>query len=136
MSRSTSHSVPVAWRWFFLVAAVYDIGLGLAFLVAGSTILDAIDMELPPHDAYIQLAAVFVLVQGISYLFAWRDPVANRAIVWVGVIYKGAYAALTAWYLVLGQLPSMFFVPWAIADVAFMIGFLWFLLGPAGRRAS
>ena len=136
MSTSIGHPVPAAWRWYFLVAAVYDMGLGLAFLVAGSSILNAIGMVPPPHVAYFQLAAVFVFIQGFSYLFAWHDPVANRGIIWVGVVYKGAYAALAAWYLVRSELPSTFFVPWAIADVIFMIGFLWFLLGPWGRRAA
>ncbi len=118
-----------AWRSFFLVAAVYDIGLGLAFLVAGETILDAIGMTLPPHIAYIQLAAVFIVVQGLSYLLPWRDLEANRGVIWVGVVYKATYAALVAWYLVLGQLPSAFFVPWAVVDLGFMLGFLWFLRG-------
>lgn len=136
MITSVGRPVPVTWRWFFLVAAVYDMGLGLAFLVAGSSILDAIGMDLPPHVSYYQLAAVFVFVQGFSYLFAWHDPVANRAVVWVGVVYKAAYSALAAWYLAVGLLPSMFFVPWAIADVAFLIGFLWFLLGPWTRSEA
>jgi hypothetical protein len=135
MSATVRPAVSPAWHWFFMLAAVYDIGLGLAFLVGGDAILEAIGMQVPPHVAYFQLAAVFVLVQGISYLFAWHDPVANRGIIWVGVIYKAAYSGLAAWYLALGLLPSVFFVPWAVADLLFMIGFLWFLLktsrGPA-----
>lgn len=136
MSTSIDQPVPAAWRWFFLVAAVYDIALGLAFMVAGETILKAIGMELPPYVAYIQLAALFVLVQGLSYLLPWRDAWTNEGVVWVGVAYKGSYAALAAWYLVMGLLPSVFFIPWAIIDVAFMIGFLWFLRVAARRRAA
>ena len=56
-----------AWRIFFLVAGVYDLLLGLAFMLAGETILEAIGMELPPHITYIQLAAIFILVQGLWY---------------------------------------------------------------------
>jgi hypothetical protein len=124
-----------AWRWFFLVAAVYDMALGLAFLVAGEQILQAIGMALPPHIAYIHLAAIFIVVQGLSYLLPWRDALSNLGVVWVGVAYKGSYAALVAWYLVAGTLPSTFFVPWAVIDAGFMIGFLWFVLGSAGQRA-
>jgi hypothetical protein len=135
MHTSANHPVPPAWRWFFLVAALYDIALGLAFLVAGETILDGIGMAQPPHVAYIQLAAVFVLVQGASYLLPWHDAWANEGVIWVGVAYKATYAALVAWYLVLGILPSVFFLPWAALDLAFMGGFLWFLLVIA-RRAG
>lgn len=127
MSAPVDRPVPAGWRWFFLVAATYDIALGVAFLVAGEAILDAIGMEVPPHVAYIQLAAVFVTVQGVSYLLPWRDAWSNLGVVWVGVAYKASYAALAAWYLALGILPSVFFIPWAILDLAFMVGFLWFL---------
>ncbi len=78
MSTSIDRPVPAAWRWFFLVAAVYDIALGLAFMVAGETILEAVGMDLPPHIAYIQLAAVFILVQGLSYLLPWHDAWPTR----------------------------------------------------------
>lgn len=139
MSTSTGttvdRAVPPAWRWFFLVAAVYDIALGLAFMLAGETILDAIGMELPPHIAYIQLAALFILVQGFSYLLPWYDAWSNEGVVWVGVAYKGSYAALAAWYLAIDMLPSTFFVPWAVVDVGFMLGFLWFLRAARRRRA-
>ena len=135
MSTSVDRSAPALWRWFFLVAAVYDMALGLAFMLAGETILDAIGMELPPHIAYIQLAAIFILVQGFSYLLAWRDPWSNEGIIWVGVAYKGSYAALAAWYLAIGILPSTFFLHWAVIDVGFMLGFLWFLRVAARRRA-
>ena len=36
----------------------------------------------------------------------------------------------------MGMLPSVFFIPWAIADLAFMVGFLWFLRIAARRRAG
>ena len=136
MSTSLDRSVPASWRWFFLVAAIYDMALGLAFLVAGESVISAIGMEPPPHVAYIQLAAVFVFIQGLSYLLPWRDAWANEGIVWVGVAYKAGYAGLALWYLALGTLPSVFFVPWAILDLAFMVGFLLFLRVAARRRAA
>ena len=55
-------------------------------------------------------------------------------IVRVGIAYKAAYAGLALWYLVIGLLPSVFFLPWAAIDLAFLIGFVLFLRA-AGRRA-
>jgi hypothetical protein len=136
MSMMADRSVPGAWRGFFLVAALYDMALGVAFMVAGEPILEAIGMVLPPHIAFIQLAAVFVFVQGLSYLLPWRNAWANEGVVWVGVAYKAAYAGLAVWYLALGILPSVFFIPWAIVDLGFMAGFLWFLRLAARRRAA
>lgn len=136
MSISSGQPVPAAWRGFFLVAAIYDLGLGLAFMVAGEQVLTAIGMELPPHIAFIQLAAVFVFVQGLSYLFPWRDAWSNTSIVWVGVAYKAGYAGLAAWYLALGMLPSTFFVPWAIVDLLFLVGFVWFIRVAAAQKRA
>jgi len=127
MSSSIDRQSSAGWRAFFLVAALYDIVLGLVFVVAGERILSAIGMALPPHVAYIQLAAVFIFVQGLSYWLAYRDPLGNLGIVRVGVAYKAAYAGLAAWYLVIGRLPSVFFVPWAIIDLGFLVGFVLFL---------
>jgi len=136
MNRSADRSVPTGWRAFFLVAGLYDALLGLAFLVAGESILTNIGMALPPHIAFIHLSAIFIVVQGLSYLLVFRDPLANLGIVWVGVAYKAAYAALVGYYLVIGQLPSDFFIPWAIFDLGFMVGFLVFLRAAMSRRTA
>jgi len=124
-----------SWPLLFLVAGLYDVLLGLAFLAAGTQILEAISMELPPHVSYVHLSAIFILVQGISYLIVWRSPLQNVGLVWVGVLYKASYVGLAAWYLITNQMPSMFFVPWAVADAAFLIVFLRFIQ-TAGRRSA
>ena len=43
------------------------------------------------------------------------------------VAYKAAYSGLALYYLVSGQLPSVFFIPWAVTDLLFLIGFVTFL---------
>ena len=127
MNLIVERPVSSGWRTFFLVAALYDLILGAVFVVIGEPILTAIGMALPPHIAYIQLAAVFTFVQGLGYWLVFRDPFANLGIVRVGVAYKAAYSGLTLYYLVIGQLPSVFFIPWAVTDLLFLIGFVWFL---------
>ena len=119
--------VPSGWRTFFLAAATYDLILGAVFLVAGESVLTTIGMALPPHIAYIQLAAVFILVQGLGYWLVYRDPLANLGLVRIGIAYKATYSGLALYYLVTGQLPSAFFIPWAVVDVLFLIGFVMFL---------
>ena len=124
------------WRTFFLVAALYDLVLGAVFVVFGEPILEAIGMALPPHVAYIQLAAVFIFVQGLSYWLVCRDPLANLGLVRVGVAYKVAYAGLALYYLVIGSCPSVFFIPWAVVDLLFLVGFVMFLRAGPARRAG
>lgn len=128
MNAMSDTPVPVGWRNLFLVAALYDMILGGAFLVAGEQVLEAIGMALPPHVAYIQLAAVFVFLQGLGYWLVYRDPPANRGLVQLGIAFKASYAGLVAWYLAIGQMPNDFFIPWAIIDLLFLGGFVGFLL--------
>ena len=127
MSTTVERPGSSGWRTFFLVAALYDLILGAVFVLIGEPILRAIGMALPPHIAYIQLAAIFTFVQGLGYWFVFRDPYANLGIVRVGVAYKAAYSGLALYYLVIGQLPSVFFIPWAVTDLLFLIGFVMFL---------
>lgn len=65
--------------------------------------------------------------------FVYRDPFANLGIVRVGVAYKAAYSGLALYYLVIGQLPSAFFIPWAVVDLFFLVGFVMFLQLAARR---
>ncbi|MCJ7712294.1 MAG: hypothetical protein MUQ32_15855 [Chloroflexi bacterium] len=123
------------WRLFFLVAAVYDIVLGIAFFFFATRIFEWLGMAAPPHISYFQLPAVFVFVQGVSYLFVWADPLRNLGLVKVGVLYKAGYAGLAAYYLVTDQIPAVFFAWFGLFDLLFLIGFVWFLRR-AGREAA
>ena len=131
------HSDWPGWKPFFLIAGLYDVLLGVAFFVFGEQILEWVGMELPPHIAYIQLAAVFIAVQGLSYLLVWVDPPRFMGLVIIGVVYKLAYSGLALWYLIIGELPNDFFIPWALIDIIFLVGFLLFLRATwPGQRSS
>jgi hypothetical protein len=127
MTQSTTRAVLERYRWFFLVAAVYDMALGLAFFFLYQPLFDWLTMTMPPHVSYIQLSAVFVFVQGLSYALVWLDPLGNLGLVRVGVAYKAGYAALAAYYLLTDQIPAMFFAWFGLFDFAFLVGFVWFL---------
>jgi hypothetical protein len=130
MTASTSSTTLSRYRWFFLLAAVYDMALGLAFFFLWDPVFDWLGMTLPPHVSWIQLPAVFVFVQGLSYLIVARNPLANLGIVVVGIVYKASYAALAAYYLATDQIPAMFFAWFGLFDFLFFIGFvLFFRLG-------
>jgi hypothetical protein len=67
------------------------------------------------------------MVQGLGYWLVYRDPFDNLGLVRVGVAYKATYSGLALYYLLIGQLPSVFFVPWAVVDLLFLISFVIFL---------
>lgn len=121
------------WRWLFIVAALYDMALGVAFFFFGEPMFEWLGMTAPPHISYIHLPAIFVFVQGISYAIVATDPLGHPGIVWVGVAYKLSYALLAAYYLLTDQIPAMFFAWFGLFDFVFFLAFVWYLRWLRGR---
>jgi hypothetical protein len=110
-------------RPLFIVAALYDILLGLAFLLFYPAIYARFGVTLPNHPGYVQLNALFVIIAGVGFAFVARAPERNRDLIQVGILFKLAYAGIVFWYLARGMMPSMW-VTWAICDTLFFVVFL------------
>lgn len=124
------------WRTFFLVAALYDILLGVGFFFAYGPLFEVLGIALPNNTSYIHLTAAFVFVQGVGYWLVYQDPAANVGIVKLGIVYKAVFAVLAFWYLAIGQLLHPAFLVFAVADLAFLVGFWLFLRAPEARTAT
>ena len=118
------------WRTFFLVSAIYDIVLGVAFFILYGPLFDALGIALPNNTSYIHLTAAFVFTQGLGYWFVYQDPSANLGIVKLGIVYKAIFSGLAFYYLAIGQLLHPVFIVFGIADLLFLIGFWLFLRRP------
>jgi hypothetical protein len=127
-TRDTVENAPGSgWRTFFLVAAVYDIVLGIGFFFLYGPLFSALGIELPNNTSYIHLTAAFVFVQGLGYWFVYQDITGNRGIVKLGIVYKAVFAGLGFYYLAIGQLLHPVFLVFAVADACFLVGFWLFL---------
>lgn len=115
------------FEWLFLMAALYDGVLGVAFLLFYEPIFDALGVDPPDHASYVHLTAGYVAVQGLGYYFVWRNMLRNVDIVKVGAVYKFVYVAVAVYYLMSGELLHNIFAWFAAFDVAFLIGFVLFL---------
>lgn len=115
------------FRWFFVVAALYDGLLGLGFFLLYRPIFDALGIPRPPNSSYVLLTAGFIAVQGLGYFLVSRDMLRNVDIVKMGVVYKLVYTSLAVYYLVTGQLLHAIFAWLGACDALFLIGFLVFL---------
>jgi hypothetical protein len=126
---TTANTTPggSGWRTFFLVAALYDIVLGIGFFVFFDPLFAALGIALPNNTSYIHLTAGFVFVQGLGYWFVYQDPPANLGIVKLGIVYKAIFAGLAFFYLAIGQLLHPAFLVFAVADLLFLAGFVVFL---------
>lgn len=111
------------YRGVFFVAALYDLILGVAFLLLYPWIYGLLGIPLPTEPAYLQMAAAFVVVQGIMYVLVYRDMERNRDLILVGAIYKAAYAVVSLYHLGVGDLPHGLFAVFGVLDIGFMILF-------------
>ena len=114
----------VYWiRIVFIVAAVYDGLLGAAFLLFGSAIFRSSGVTPPNNFGYVQFPAVLLIIFGIMFLQVALDPARNRSLMLYGVGLKAAYSGLVFWHDLNGGVPSLW-LPWAWADLAFLIVFV------------
>jgi hypothetical protein len=126
-----------SYRGVFLVASLYDLVLGVVFLFLYPWLYGLLGIAPPTEPAYLQASAAFVLVQGIMYLFVYRNMIRNRDLVTVGAIYKAAYASVAFYHWGLGDLPHSVFAVLGLLDVGFLILFVMFLrkIGTGGGES-
>jgi len=120
------------YKALFLIAAIYDIVLGVAFTFFHVPVFDMVGVT-PPDGGYIQLLGTFLLVIGIAYYLIWRgDLQRNRDMILVGTLYKLAYASVAFVNWATGDVPHVVFAAvFGIADLVFFVLMLecWVFLG-------
>ena len=108
----------------FLVAAVYDIILGIVFGLFFKPIYNSFGAELPNHVGYIQLAGAFILVFGIGFYLVYKNPVQNQAIITLGILMKLLFVVIVLGHLLIDTVPA-FYIPFALLDIVFLLLFLY-----------
>jgi hypothetical protein len=110
-------------RALFLIAALYDGALGLAFLVAPLALYNAMGIPPPNHLAYIQFPAAVLIVFAVGFLMVARAPRECRAIIPLGILLKGAYSSVVLGHWIFGTMPPHWAV-FAWIDLGFLILFV------------
>lgn len=110
-------------RGLFIIAGLYDVVLGIAFLLFSRAIFQWFGVEAPNHPAYVKFPALLLLIFAAMFFRVAGDPKNSRELIIYGVGLKAAYAGTAFWYQMTQGIPSMW-LPWAWADVGFLIFFL------------
>jgi hypothetical protein len=112
-------------RWIrvlFIVAGLYDFLLGSAFWLFGLEIFQFFGVTQPNHIGYIQFPSILLVIFGVMFFQVAKDPIANRLLIPYGIALKCAYAGVVFWHDFKTGIPRMW-IPWAWADVAFLVLF-------------
>lgn len=101
------------YRGLFLIAAIYDIILGIVFTFFYRDAFEFIGIseKLPEFGAYLSLIGAFLFVIGVAYYLIYRgDLQKNRDLILIGALYKLAYCAIVFFYFAIGEVPHMIFL--------------------------
>ena len=95
------------YKGLFLLAAVYDLVLGIVFTFFPKLAFEFIGIpeKLPEFGGYLSLIGVFLFVIGVAYYLIYRgDLRKNRDLIFVGILYKLSYFLVTFYYFVIDTL--------------------------------
>lgn len=107
----------------FWVAAAYDLILGIAFLIAAEPLFTWLNITPPNHWAYAQFGGGVVAVFGIAFVMVALEPMRNRDIITLGVLFKLAYSGVMLGHFFFGSIPVVW--TWfAWTDLLFAILFI------------
>lgn len=127
------------YRGLFTIAAFYDLLLGITFTFFPARAFAALGIseKLPAFGGYLTLLGAFVLVIGIAYALISRGNLrCNADLIFVGTLYKLAYAAVAFYYWAAGGLPHIAFAAlFGVADAVFFVlmAECWFSLKQEGK---
>jgi len=110
-------------KGLFVIAAIYDGILGLLFLFFPNLAFEMFEVIPPNHFGYVQFSAILLLIFAAMFYRVALDPIPNRFLMLYGVALKAGYSGLVFYYMWTTGVPAMW-VPWAWADLAFMVLFL------------
>ncbi len=115
------------WTVIFVVAALFNFAVGVPMLLAPDAMLASLGQPVPDDLLMTRLASLLIVVLGIGYAMVARDPVANRPILWLGVIGKAPIPLLVWLSGGAAALSSSAFIL-SLGDLAFATLFLLYLL--------
>ncbi len=126
---------PLRWiRGLFVLAALYDGVLGIAFLFTPTWVYETFDVTPPNHWGYIRFPAALLIVFAVMFAAIVRNPIRNRGLILYGIALKVSYCAVAISYWAMTDIPGMW-KPFAIIDLLMAALFVWAYaaIGPAQR---
>lgn len=125
------------YRRLFFVAALYNLGLGLIFLVLFSRLMLLFGMPTPPRELAVfhQMAILLAMVYGVGYYMVSRDLFSHKGIVVLGIIGKTIVFLLFLYHLVFSGLHFLIFLI-GVGDLMFVLLFMKFLAFARNKTAA
>lgn len=114
-------------KLLFLIAAIYDIVLGVSYFFAHERLFSIFGVPAAGHPTYIQFPALLLVLFGLMFLQVSKNPYRYRMFIPYGIGLKAAFSGLAFWYQFTVGVAFMW-MPMATIDLLFLIAFViaWF----------
>ncbi|MBN1539293.1 MAG: hypothetical protein JW939_04045 [Candidatus Thermoplasmatota archaeon] len=114
------------YRGLYLVAALYDLILGLCFLFFWKPLMEMFDIPIPSNPAYLSASAMFIFLFGVLLFLIFLKPKGSFRMVIYSVCMKIGYAAVVLYYLVTrgADFVEWPFLVFAAVDMVFAVLFI------------
>lgn len=114
------------YRGLFLIAALYDFILGVAFLFFYKYIYNLLGMNLPENPAYLTFCALLIALFGVLLFMIYLDlNYARRMVIYSILIKFGYISTVLYYYFVVGKdYVDMPFLLFAGFDLIFAVLFI------------
>lgn len=97
---------------------------GLPSLIAPLSFLSVLDIPIPVEQIYLRLFGGAAVAWGIAYWFAFKDPLANIAILRAGLVDNALPTLAIFWLGITGQHSSLFIWISGLLTAFFFFAFL------------
>ena len=114
-------------RLFFGASAIYDLLLGLAFLIAPAYFFNLFNIAPPNHWGYVSFAGAMLAIFGIMFFQIAKDPKVNQNLIPYGILLKIAYCGTVFGYHFLDSIPKIWVV-FGYCDLIFLALFIYSLI--------
>ncbi len=118
----------VGYKRSFYAAALYNLGLGLIFLIFFSRLMPFFGMPQPPRElaAFHQMGIILAMFFGVGYYMVGRDLYSHGGIVVLGALAKTAVFFLFLYHMMFSGLHFFIFLI-GLGDLIFALLFIRFL---------
>jgi hypothetical protein len=108
----------------FGLSALYDLILGLIFLLIPLQIYNFFTIPPPNHWGYVHFPALLLMIFALMFFAIAWNPLQNRNLIPYGVLFKFSYSGVVLYYWIASGLPHLW-KPFAIVDAVMAILFIW-----------
>jgi hypothetical protein len=95
----------VALRWALLGSALFDLAFGSAVLINWKWVLRLMQLPLPEHETYLQLAGLMTIGASLMWLMAGLAPYRYHANINIAALTRFANGVLLSCLIERGLLP-------------------------------